>query len=81
MREYTQSWKKPKKQAFGKKKCEFGKSEVKFLSHIISTDVFKKYHWYWGCEQLKAFHSLKQELFSAPVLKLYDPNRELKISD
>lgn len=112
-------------------KCEFNKSEVKFLGYIISAEgvrpdpdktrtvqemdqpanvgelrsflgmvtqlgkfipnlaekdkalrdlLSKKNHWYWGPDQQRAFTDLKHELSSTPVLQLYDPNRELKIS-
>ena len=40
----------------------------------------KKNHWYWGEEQKKAFHAMKDGLTSTPALALYDPNRETKIS-
>ena len=112
-------------------KCEWAKSEVKFLGCIVSADglrpdpektravqqmeqpkniselrsflgmvtqlgkflpnlsekdkalrdlLSKKNQWVWGHEQEKAFTDLKRELSCAPVLQLYDPNRELKIS-
>lgn len=40
----------------------------------------KKYQWVWGCAQRKAFEQLKNDLTSPPVLTLYDPNKELKLS-
>lgn len=107
-------------------KCELGRSEVKFLGHILSTEgvqpdpekikgvmsmkepantgevrsflgmlnqlgkfipglaekdkplrdlLSKKYQWVWGCAQ-----QLKNDLTSPPVLTLYNPNKELKLS-
>lgn len=58
----------------------------KFVPNLAEKDkalrdlLSKKNLWYWGPEQQKAFISLKQELASTPVLQLYDPNKELKIS-
>lgn len=46
------------------------------LRDLLST----KNMWYWGHEQQTAFNSLKQELSSAPVLQLYNPNKPQKIS-
>lgn len=46
------------------------------LRDLLST----KNMWYWGHDQQKAFHNLKQELSSPPVLQLYNPNKPLKIS-
>ena len=40
----------------------------------------KKYQWVWGCAQQRAFDQLKNDLTSPPVLTLYDPNKELKLS-
>ncbi|KAJ8415430.1 hypothetical protein AAFF_G00424100 [Aldrovandia affinis] len=40
----------------------------------------KKNHWLWGADQVKAFNSLKEELSSTPVLALYDPNKDSKVS-
>ena len=36
--------------------------------------------WVWGDNQEKAFQELKQCLISAPILALYDPNKETKIN-
>ncbi|CAM4728520.1 unnamed protein product [Leuciscus chuanchicus] len=46
------------------------------LRDLLST----KNMWYWGHDQQKAFHNLKQELSSPPVLQLYNPNKPQKIS-
>lgn len=40
----------------------------------------KKNCWMWGVEQAKAFQDLKDALTSPPVLAMYDPNRECKVS-
>lgn len=40
----------------------------------------KKNCWVWGSDQVKAFRDLKDALISPPVLAIYDPNRELKVS-
>ncbi|KAF7646501.1 hypothetical protein LDENG_00187320 [Lucifuga dentata] len=40
----------------------------------------KKNQWVWGYAQQKAFDQLKNYLTSPPVLTLYDPNKELKLS-
>uniref|UniRef100_A0A3B3DHQ9 ribonuclease H n=1 Tax=Oryzias melastigma TaxID=30732 RepID=A0A3B3DHQ9_ORYME len=48
----------------------------KVLRDLLS----KKNHWYWGPEQQTAFERLKKELSSTPVLTLYNPNSDLKIS-
>lgn len=40
----------------------------------------KKNQWVWGCAQQRAFDQLKNDLTSPPVLTLYDPNKELKLS-
>lgn len=46
------------------------------LRDLLST----KNMWYWGHDQQKAFHNLKHELSSPPVLQLYNPNKPQKIS-
>uniref|UniRef100_A0AAZ3QB26 Reverse transcriptase/retrotransposon-derived protein RNase H-like domain-containing protein n=1 Tax=Oncorhynchus tshawytscha TaxID=74940 RepID=A0AAZ3QB26_ONCTS len=46
------------------------------LSDLLS----KKSHWYWGADQVRAFKELKEELKSTPVLALFDPNKETKVS-
>uniref|UniRef100_A0A671M6W2 Reverse transcriptase/retrotransposon-derived protein RNase H-like domain-containing protein n=1 Tax=Sinocyclocheilus anshuiensis TaxID=1608454 RepID=A0A671M6W2_9TELE len=40
----------------------------------------KRFHWGWGKAQQEAFSELKWELSSTPVLALYNPNKELKLS-
>ncbi|RXN15795.1 Transposon Ty3-G Gag-Pol poly [Labeo rohita] len=40
----------------------------------------KRNHWGWGEAQQEAFSELKRELSSTPVLALYNPNKELKLS-
>lgn len=58
----------------------------KFLPNLAEKDkplrdlLSKKNQWCWGHEQQGAFCSLKEELSTAPVLQLYDPNKPLKIS-
>lgn len=58
----------------------------KFVPNLAEKDkalrdlLSKKNQWFWGPDQRKAFASLKQELSSTPVLQLYDPNKNLKIS-
>ena len=58
----------------------------KFIPNLAEKDkalrdlLSKKNQWCWGHEQQRAFSSLKQELSTAPVLQLYDPNKPLKIS-
>lgn len=39
-----------------------------------------KNQWACGCAQQRAFDQLKNDLTSPPVLTLYDPNKELKMS-
>lgn len=58
----------------------------KFVPNLAEKDkalkdlLLKKNQWHWGPDQRNAFTSLKQELSSTPVLQLYDPNKNLKIS-
>ncbi|RXN31806.1 Transposon Ty3-G Gag-Pol poly [Labeo rohita] len=40
----------------------------------------KKNCWIWGMEQAKDFQTLKDALLSPPVLGIYDPNRDRKMS-
>ena len=42
--------------------------------------VQKESQWIWGPPQEKAFQEIKSSLTKAPVLALYNPNRETKIS-
>ena len=41
-------------------------------------DLHKGNQWTWGTEQQKAFKQIKAYLPRAPVLALYDPNKETK---
>ena len=44
-------------------------------------DLMQKDHqWVWGPPQQKAFEEIKSSLTKAPVLALYDPNKETKVS-
>ena len=36
--------------------------------------------WTWGSEKQKAFERVKSDLTRAPVLALYDPNKEIKVA-
>ena len=36
--------------------------------------------WTWETEQQKAFEQIKADLKQAPILALYDPNKETKIA-
>ena len=58
----------------------------KFTKHLASLSkplrdlLSKNSAWVWGDNQEKAFQELKQCLISAPILALYDPNKETKIN-
>lgn len=58
----------------------------RFLPNLAEKDkvlrdlLSKKTHRCWGAEQQAAFNLLKKGLSSTPVLTLYNPNSELKIS-
>lgn len=58
----------------------------KFIPHLAEKDkalrdlLSKKNSWYWGVDQAKAFKTLKDALISPPVLAMYDPNRDTKVS-
>ena len=58
----------------------------KFVPQLAEKDkplrdlLSKKNHWIWGVDQVRAFKELKEELSSTPVLALYDPNKETKVS-
>ena len=58
----------------------------KFAEHLADKtkpirDLLQKVHqWVWGPPQQKAFEEIKSMLTAAPVLALYDPNKETKIS-
>jgi len=42
--------------------------------------LYKGNQWTRGSEQLKAFQQIKSDLTQAPVLALYDPNKETKVA-
>ena len=55
----------------------------KFAEHFAKPlcDLMQKEsQWIWGSPQEKAFQEIKSCLTKAPVLALYDPNREMMIS-
>uniref|UniRef100_A0A3Q4G4G1 ribonuclease H n=1 Tax=Neolamprologus brichardi TaxID=32507 RepID=A0A3Q4G4G1_NEOBR len=58
----------------------------KFIPHLAEKDkalrdlLSKKNAWYWGTDQARAFTTLRDALTSPPVLAMYDPNRDIKVS-
>ena len=58
----------------------------KFAEHLADKtkpirDLMQKDHqWVWGPPQQKAFEEIKSLLTAAPVLALYNPHKETKIS-
>lgn len=58
----------------------------KFIPGLAEKDkplrdlLSKKNQWIWSSAQQNAFDQLKNDLTSPPVLTLYDPNKELKLS-
>ena len=58
----------------------------KFSEHLADKaksirDLLQKGNqWTWGSEQQKAFEQIKSDLMQAPVLALYDPNKETKVA-
>ncbi|KAJ8377185.1 hypothetical protein SKAU_G00077650 [Synaphobranchus kaupii] len=58
----------------------------KFIPRLAERDkalrdlLSKKNCWLWGTDQARAFQDLKDALSSPPVLAMYDPNRESKVS-
>ena len=58
----------------------------KFSGHLadktksIRDLLHKGNQWTWGSEQQKAFEQIKSDLSRAPVLALYDPNKETKVA-
>ncbi|XP_061920402.1 uncharacterized protein K02A2.6-like [Entelurus aequoreus] len=58
----------------------------KFVPQLAERDkplrdlLSKKNCWVWGVDQARAFQDLKDALTSTPVLAMYDPNRECKVS-
>jgi hypothetical protein len=53
---------------------------VKQFSHIAQplTELTKKVNWNWLLNAQAAFEKLKEALCSAPVLRIYDPDRETR---
>lgn len=43
-------------------------------------DLHKGNQWTWGSDQQKALEQIKSDLTRAPVLALYDPNKETKVA-
>ena len=59
--------------------AKFGPSlaeKAKPLRDLLS----KQNAWVWGESQQRAFQEIKQELYSAPILALYDPNLDTVVS-
>uniref|UniRef100_A0A3B3CEF0 Gypsy retrotransposon integrase-like protein 1 n=1 Tax=Oryzias melastigma TaxID=30732 RepID=A0A3B3CEF0_ORYME len=58
----------------------------KFIPQLAERDkplrdlLSKKNHWVWDVDQAQAFKDLKDSLSSPPVLVMYDPNRDSKVS-
>ncbi|KAL6455308.1 hypothetical protein MHYP_G00362590 [Metynnis hypsauchen] len=58
----------------------------KFIPQLAERDkplrdlLSKNNCWMWGVDQARAFQDLKDALASPPVLAMYDPNRECKVS-
>lgn len=58
----------------------------KFIPHLAEKDkalrdlLSTKNAWYWGTDQARAFKTLRDALTSPPVLAMYDPNRDIKVS-
>ena len=58
----------------------------KFSEHLTDKtktirDLLQKGNqWTWGRKQQKAFEQIKSDLTQAPVLALYDPNKETKVT-
>ena len=58
----------------------------KFADHLASKPkplrelLEKEYTWVWGQPQDQAFTEIKEALTTAPILALYDPNRETKVN-
>lgn len=58
----------------------------KFIPQLAEKDkalrelLSKKNSWIWGADQEIAFRELKKALISPPVLAMYDPNRDTKVS-
>ena len=58
----------------------------KFSDHLadktksIRELLLKGNQWTWGNAQQKAFEQIKTDLMRAPVLALYDPNKQTKVA-
>ena len=57
----------------------------KFAKHLASKTkplrelLKKKNTWHWGQPQEQAFREIKEMMTSAPILALYDPNKDTKV--
>ena len=60
--------------------------QAKFLPDLSQTTeplralMAKETEWTWGTPQQTAFETVKRDLTRAPVLGLYDPSKETKLS-
>ena len=58
----------------------------KFAKHLASKTkplrelLKKKNKWHWGQPQEQAFREIKEMMMSAPILALYDPNKDTKVN-
>ena len=58
----------------------------KFTNHLATISkplrvlLSKGCAWYWGDIQEQVFKKLKQCLVTAPILAIYDPNKEIKVN-
>eukprot|EP00253_Pinus_taeda_P022303 PITA_22303 len=58
-------------------KCEFGKTSLNYLGHIVGGGLNKVFQ--WGGKQQKAFNTLKDKISTTPVLALPDLQRPFEI--
>eukprot|EP00253_Pinus_taeda_P024597 PITA_24597 len=58
-------------------KCEFGKTSLNYLGHIVGGGLNKVFQ--WGGKQQKAFDTLKEKNSTTPVLALPDLQRPFEI--
>eukprot|EP00253_Pinus_taeda_P013823 PITA_13823 len=65
-------------------KCEFGKTSLGYLGHIVGhaplhTLTSVKHVFYWGGRQHKSFETLKEKISTAPILALSDLQQPFEI--